>query len=155
MYVRSPYTDFNPRSHEGSDQRGIDIPFSPPYFNPRSHEGSDFSVFFSSSSGFLFQSTLPRGERRNSTPFVKVKARFQSTLPRGERPHPDKSPVSSGLISIHAPTRGATRESCRRESVVRISIHAPTRGATVPNTVPSSFTTISIHAPTRGATMRR
>ena len=164
MYVRSPYTDFNPRSHEGSDQRGIDIPFSPPYFNPRSHEGSDqdnandtsittwisihaptrgathsngvalshipisihaptrgatfrsssqalpafyfnprshegsdFSVFFSSSSGFLFQSTLPRGERLCADNLLVV-------LP---------------AISIHAPTRGATPVASYTEQSVR------------------------------------
>ncbi len=78
-------------------------------------------------------------------------------------------------ISIHAPTRGATRlqkskdrrlsnfnprthEGCDmvdrqiRALFEYISIHAPTRGAT--NPVSKSFANrlISIHAPTRGAT---
>ena len=79
-----------------------------------------------------------------------------------------------GIISIHAPPRGATREAeqlCREEN---ISIHAPPRGATGQslNCTPSvlfQFTPlregrrfpdgwgvpdhkISIHAPPRGAT---
>ena len=33
-------------------------------------------------------------------------------------------------ISIHAPTRGATKTSVFNTDVVLISIHAPTRGAT-------------------------
>ena len=55
-------------------------------------------------------------------------------------------------ISIHAPTRGATkfkRTSCNNYN---ISIHAPTRGATIKAGEISSDFTISIHAPTRGAT---
>ncbi len=34
------------------------------------------------------------------------------------------------LISIHAPTRGATQMYNGIQSVYKISIHAPTRGAT-------------------------
>ena len=34
------------------------------------------------------------------------------------------------LISIHAPTRGATSTPLSRKRLTLISIHAPTRGAT-------------------------
>ena len=34
------------------------------------------------------------------------------------------------IISIHAPTRGATDEIIRNQFIEDISIHAPTRGAT-------------------------
>ncbi len=34
------------------------------------------------------------------------------------------------VVSIHAPTRGATGEQCRLRSGANVSIHAPTRGAT-------------------------
>ena len=81
---------------------------------------------------------------------------------------------SSGLISIHAPPRGATRlrelyiytnlfqftplregrldtiQDCIRK--VQISIHAPPRGATFPAVRPLYTNFISIHAPPRGAT---
>ena len=35
------------------------------------------------------------------------------------------------LISIHAPTRGATDAGIAADDIILISIHAPTRGATV------------------------
>ena len=79
------------------------------------------------------------------------------------------------MISIHAPTRGATPEragqalninyfnprshegsdmigQALKEGDADISIHAPTRGATNQTTDTQSIDSISIHAPTRGAT---
>ena len=55
-----------------------------------------------------FQSTLPRGERQRSNTLSPGYEPFQSTLPRGERP--TTLPISPFhfIISIHAPTRGAT-----------------------------------------------
>ena len=55
-------------------------------------------------------------------------------------------------ISIHAPTRGATRSEYELENRIPISIHAPTRGATHTEMCYSGGVGISIHAPTRGAT---
>ena len=55
-------------------------------------------------------------------------------------------------ISIHAPTRGATRHDKRDYEAMQISIHAPTRGATEPIRSRIFLDLISIHAPTRGAT---
>ena len=79
------------------------------------------------------------------------------------------------VISIHAPTRGATSlkateyklsidfnpRSHERSDLVKvgdqyklnISIHAPTRGATVFRRAERNSCRISIHAPTRGATI--
>ena len=57
------------------------------------------------------------------------------------------------LISIHAPTRGATAAKDESLVVWDISIHAPTRGATLRRAIDSSPVYISIHAPTRGATL--
>ena len=56
------------------------------YFNPRSREGSDVigSVLGGNT---LFQSTLPRGERRRAISRRSRSWLFQSTLPRGERQH--------------------------------------------------------------------
>ena len=77
------------------------------------------------------------------------------------------------MISIHAPTRGATTQEYGYIPGDKISIHAPTRGATIvsevsrwrplfQSTLPreerrstlngSTTDNISIHAPTRGAT---
>ena len=79
------------------------------------------------------------------------------------------------IISIHAPTRGATSNITSLKNGVIISIHAPTRGATTiilvlftiivfqstllqeerhpTRTHHANPNLISIHAPTRGATL--
>ena len=54
-------------------------------FNPRSHEGSDLTVRNFCILQTLFQSTLPRGERRVTARISWTCGEFQSTLPRGER----------------------------------------------------------------------
>ena len=100
--------------------------------------------------------------------------KFQSTLPQGER-HNTLYPYFFGYtISIHAPTRGATKMQFPLSRLQTISIHAPTRGATCKplpaqtrvnhfnprshkgsdmfGLMPILVALISIHAPTRGAT---
>ena len=59
----------------------------------------------------------------------------------------------SMLVSIHAPTRGATRGFDKYCKIWLVSIHAPTRGATNKYIVDNLVITVSIHAPTRGATL--
>ena len=123
--------DFNPRSREGSDAVGDSSLNLVEYFNPRSREGSDhiFRVNHKLSNlisihapargatiksllqiapYLIFQSTLPRGERRQILNNTVITTLFQSTLPRGERPGFDIYGNPSGIISIHAPARGAT-----------------------------------------------
>ena len=56
---------------------------------------------------------------------------FQSTRPRGARRHRGNFHEYRQLISIHAPTRGATDDGQGRGNTIFISIHAPTRGATI------------------------
>ena len=98
---------FNPRSHEGSDtNQDLEFLQDKANFNPRSHEGSDFGIIWCCRT-ILFQSTLPRGERRY-------------WLSEGKY----------NCISIHAPTRGATKSDSAPVLPLFISIHAPTRGAT-------------------------
>ena len=70
----------------GATKSEDDSPLSVVYFNPRSREGSDMTHLINCHAMIIFQSTLPRGERR------------------------DRS-VTTVLfcdISIHAPARGAT-----------------------------------------------
>ena len=143
-----------------------------------------------------FQSTLPREERHSWQRVCAVRNRFQSTLPREERRSDvsifaiesyDFNPRSHErsdkaqnylkryyIISIHAPTRGATsmqKKNSRlgqfqstlpreerlgrnaRSLIFLISIHAPTRGATPLAVIFHCILLISIHAPTRGATI--
>jgi len=89
---------------------------------------------------YVFQSTLPRGERppcktyrlpiRHFNPrshvgsdyslrhtFVSL-MKFQSTLPRGERLHSAKDYCPVCKISIHAPTWGATFDVIRSSTIV-------------------------------------
>ena len=99
---------FNPRSHEGSDTGKSGKTFGTCCFNPRSHEGSDWECFGKKSVGFWFQSTLPRGERPCNHQVLCVLC----------------------SVSIHAPTRGATKTGLQIWRNTQVSIHAPTRGAT-------------------------
>ena len=143
----------------------------------------------------LFQSTLPREERPAKKIINARLTRFQSTLPREERlsdiscrrssanfnprSHERSDDKTNGIfiddiISIHAPTRGATDGLYQLLYEYFISIHAPTRGATFhpclslrlflyfnprshersdyKQTNTNDCIAISIHAPTRGAT---
>ena len=94
---------FNPRSHEGSDGTRIVDRRTGRNFNPRSHEGSDD-----------MHAALDYA--------AKV---FQSTLPRGERPKEDLAQERYLTISIHAPTRGATRASVIVSSTVSFQSTLP------------------------------
>ena len=123
----------------------------------------------------LFQSTLPRRERRYSPGSRALGISFQSTLPRRERPLPFLSPTpqlkyfnprsregsdtisgdsaDTNSISIHAPAKGATVDAAHISTLKKISIHAPAKGATVDAAHISTLKKISIHAPAKGATI--
>ena len=122
-------------------------------FNPRSHKGSDYA---SEGSGFSVTGFNPRSHEGSDS------SRSSSSL-------------SIYLVSIHAPTRGATPTILRFKCHLVVSIHAPTRGATFllrklfhnpagfnprshegsdsgDSITQSWVLVVSIHAPTRGAT---
>ena len=73
------------------------------YFNPRSHEGSDMIVCCCPSSREVFQSSLPRGERRVRVTYC----------------------TSCGNISILAPTRGATNSEAGNNRGIRFQSSLP------------------------------
>ena len=123
---------------------------------------------------FLFQSTLPRGERLNSIPVIASRHNFNPRSREGSDSiiHILKDHF---YISIHAPARGATNASAKKQTPLNISIHAPARGATESRVILQQGYTvfqstlprgerrvadsnkvevkqISIHAPARGAT---
>jgi len=79
---------------------------------------------------FLFQSTLPRGERPGLDRARLAEVRFQSTLPRGER----LSPASSAplLQNFNPRSREGSDRGLRDGGKygINISIHAPAREAT-------------------------
>ena len=135
------------------ERRGLRrVPALPVDFNPRSREGSDDHHFSFYRFGHPFQSTLPRGERLIVSFVPSSKSLFQSTLPRGERLPGRSRSFGPGLISIHAPARGATQRVEAAAQIVEISIHAPARGATHDQEHLEACQKISIHAPARGAT---
>ena len=78
---------------------------------------------------------------------------FQSTHLQEVRQYPKSYRYFSNLVSIHAPTRGATCVLKIPLPDVDVSIHAPTRGATIFLLRFISRERVSIHAPTRGATL--
>ena len=124
---------FNPRSHEGSDpSRPYNSKILPADFNPRSHEGSD------------------KAEVPLLTPLANY---FNPRSHEGSDFRETYSGSALTAISIHAPTRGATKPAKKKPVDEDISIHAPTRGATTYTLGITDTYAISIHAPTRGATL--
>ena len=174
LRLYSSLCSFNPRSHTGSDglhrrnlrQQGVSI------HAPTRGATMASKVWLSAS---RFQSTLPHGERRRCTastfrqpvcfnprshtgsdlPAVfrsPTSRRFQSTLPHGERLGKAVAEEAGEVVSIHAPTRGATAHVLPGAGDGHVSIHAPTRGATGAVACGRGGGVVSIHAPTRGAT---
>ena len=101
-----------------------------------------------------FQSTLLQEERRatgtDATNWIVISIHAPT---RGATVNNHIFIVPEVLISIHAPTRGATLHVPDGKHGRIISIHAPTRGATTPSISSTLSLIISIHAPTRGATI--
>ena len=126
------YKYFNPRSYKRSDCEETSNSFHDDYFNPRSYKRSDntsfkklinstisihaptrgatASVFLASSIRSLFQSTLLQEERLPSRIARTISMLFQSTLLQEERRVSEVQAVVYCIISIHAPTRGATMQ---------------------------------------------
>ena len=104
---------FNPRSHTGSDQPTASNSVCGKRFNPRSHTGSDRIQQFATRLTFEFQSTLPHGERLS---FLPHSVNIVSFNPRS---HTGSDlcilvEVDAQVVSIHAPTRGATVDQAER-----------------------------------------
>ena len=145
-------------------------------FNPRTHTGCDAEISGRIEALSEFQSTHPHGVRHYELKVTDGDAVFQSTHPHGVRlgevwfcwlgRHGGFNPrTHTGcdsrsytqhvfiMVSIHAPTRGATLHGPVLRRGIRVSIHAPTRGATWQCRAFAWLDNIvSIHAPTRGAT---
>ena len=163
--------NFNPRSHERSDHITQSFVFRFFNFNPRSHERSDLLEVMDVSD-MIFQSTLPREERPTTDEALTHVVNFN---PRSHE-RSDGSGYVEGqryLISIHAPTRGATnwrvmypitiefQSTLPREERLlschfkRGYIHFNPRSherSDFTSKIPVPNNIISIHAPTRGAT---
>ena len=98
---------FNPRSHGGSD---VELMFYDEFIPISIHAPTGGATYFGChhSTRNRFQSTLPRGERQMFGSVTARSEKFQSTLPRGERLLCKRAETACRMISIHAPTGGAT-----------------------------------------------
>ena len=83
-------------------------PVQKPNFNPRSHTGSDPCRYCGSNRQQQFQSTLPHGERRKLIFMIRMFTNFNPRSHTGSDKM-EKMSADTYMISIHAPTRGATR----------------------------------------------
>ena len=102
------YASFNPRTHTGCDLLPPQQQGKKDCFNPRTHTGCDITHSQESPRAIKFQSTHPHGVRH----WLLIGA------------------TQSLIVSIHAPTRGATWRNAHQIAIDYVSIHAPTRGAT-------------------------
>ena len=82
----------------------------PVCFNPRTRVGCDPSPALTRPPYRLFQSTHPRGVRRNPASSRASPSRFQSTHPRGVRQARHGREQVDVWVSIHAPAWGATAD---------------------------------------------
>ena len=103
--------------------------------------------------GTTFQFTHPRGVRRLRAGRLQVGTTFQFTHPQGVRLIRVLDIQRCGVVSIHAPARGATILPYCRSRQSDVSIHAPARGATDQEPLQPALRDVSIHAPARGATL--
>ena len=132
-------TDFNPRSHKGSDRYSQQSQSRFLNFNPRSHKGSDQAWAVHSNSLLEFQPTLPQRERlflctTNRTGGKNFNPRSHKGSDIVTIAHP-----CHGRISTHAPTKGATLFAINHDFFAYISTHAPTKGATTGSNFPVSL----------------
>ena len=193
-----PPENFNPRTHMGCDPTPAAIlpPISPISIHAPTWGATSLPQAFARS--LSFQSTHPHGVRLKVTINVIWRLTFNPRTHMGcDMPH--RLPERAGtyfnprthmgcdvgwsvkctliIISIHAPTWGATFVGVRATTPPIISIHAPTWGATadapasialrahfnprthmgcdsLPSTGGRNLSRISIHAPTWGATIQ-
>ena len=126
--------------------------FSAQYFNPRSHEGSDTRICSPVALPWLFQSTLPRGERPYFVFLRYPLELFQSTLPRGERRRIASAPASPPANFNPRSHEGSDSPSTRLSASRKNFNPRSHEGSDHPDSSPGRVWYISIHAPTRGAT---
>ena len=169
---------FNSRAHGGRDIISRFIICLSSCFNSRAHGGRDTYWAELYRLHRKFQFTRPRGARHvKRANGQTVQISFNSRAHGGRDTGPPRGPRGGRMVSIHAPTGGATLPySTVQYGTVR-SIHAPTGGATPPLrlfclirhsyvqfTRPRGarrtaylalpgMDRVSIHAPTGGATL--
>ena len=124
------YLDFNPRSRVGSDFfESFNLCFCPD-FNPRSRVGSDCVGPFSGE-GCEISIHAPAWGATMQSKMVPARSRFQSTLPRGERRQKANRQADTKHFNPRSRVGSDLHRSRHRTRKRRISIHAPAWGATM------------------------
>ena len=121
---------FNPRSRMGSDDSARQSSWTRGGFNPRSRMGSDPPRYFARSTAIGFNPRSRMGSDLLPLAISAMYMTFQSTLPHGERPNTSQQPFWIYTVSIHAPAWGATGVAVSVMIASFVSIHAPAWGAT-------------------------
>ena len=99
-----------------------------------------------------FQSTHPQRVRLHPVLNRASLPLFQSTHPQRVRLHRTRQETKYLIVSIHAPTKGATTIVKMSFFLARFQSTHPQRVRQVNPAVISIFSDVSIHAPTKGAT---
>ena len=102
----------------------------------------------------IFQSTLPRRERLGNCKAENCPLKFQSTLPRRERRTKSRTKSRRSTISIHTPTKGATTTTSKGTQVKSyFNPHSHEGSDLTARWADYCSIIISIHTPTKGATL--
>ena len=144
-------TSFNSRAHEGRDTRRNNETLPSHCFNSRAHEGRDFVHRHDFADGYRFNSRAHEGRDTYDDDHVPTTCMFQFTRPRGARRRKSASRDSRLCFNSRA-HEGRDPRAAHGDGRIIVSIHAPTRGATGGADAHAGRRMVSIHAPTRGAT---
>jgi len=133
-------------------------PDEPPFsifsicFNPRPRAGGDILFLTPFIIAPSFQSTPPRGGRREKLESDASRVVFQSTPPRGGRPN--GSPLASQLYSFNPRPRAGGDDSTAGQSIIIRCFNPRPRagGDQSKSGKGGNYDRVSIHAPARGAT---
>ena len=131
IYRKLILWNFNPRSHEGSDQdRCCHYQIHSTISIHAPTKGATSSGIASSTSFFIFQSTLPRRERRNISVCMSIFQNFNPRSHEGSDVSVSASRVIFRQFQSTLPRRERLFRNCFFHIFFHISIHAPTKGAT-------------------------
>ena len=123
-------TNFNPRSHKGSDAAQSEAKAAASISTHAPTKGAT-GVTRGWLRSYGFQPTLPQRERPiQSTKSISL-FEFQPTLPQRERPIQSTKSISLFEFQPTLPQRERPSMGCSFKFAFRISTHAPTKGATV------------------------
>ena len=123
--------NFNPRSRKGSDASPQALFLREMIFQSTLPQGERLGIPFRYYMFEEFQSTLPQGERQYQAGPLKQEDRFQSTLPQGERLKVRVPKVTSRIFQSTLPQGERQLNWSKKHTDGIISIHAPARGATL------------------------